>query len=92
MLQSLLDLGRTDQAPRAALDDVDHRHTVGVAVVATEAPIVERAINRLTERDVAVATLVSDVPASRRMHYVGIDNRAAGRTAASLLGAALTGR
>ena len=31
-------------------------------------------------------TLVSDVPGSRRHHYVGIDNVAAGRTAGSLMG------
>ncbi|WP_163317271.1 substrate-binding domain-containing protein, partial [Enterobacter hormaechei] len=29
---------------------------------------------------------VSDVPNSRRAHFVGIDNYAAGRTAASLIG------
>jgi len=74
-----------------ALDAVDPEETVGVAVVATQAPIVERAINAATERGIAVATLISDVPASRRMHYVGIDNRAAGRTAAGLLGRFLSG-
>ena len=34
----------------------------------------------------AVVTLVSDAPSSRRLHYVGIDNPAAGRTAATLMG------
>ena len=33
-----------------------------------------------------VVTLVSDVPGSRRHHYIGIDNVAAGRTAGSLMG------
>ena len=33
-----------------------------------------------------VVTLVSDVPGSRRHHYVGVDNVAAGRTAGVLLG------
>jgi LacI family transcriptional regulator len=37
-------------------------------------------------------TLVSDVPRAPRAHYVGIDNSAAGRTAASLLGRFLGGR
>ena len=37
-------------------------------------------------------TLVSDAPRSRRAHYVGIDNAAAGRTAASLLGRFVAGR
>jgi LacI family transcriptional regulator len=35
---------------------------------------------------VPVVTLVSDLPGSARRHFVGIDNVAAGRTAASLLG------
>ena len=39
-----------------------------------------------------MVTLVSDVPRARRAHYVGIDNSAAGRTAASLLGRFLAGR
>ena len=39
-----------------------------------------------------VVTLVSDVPSSRRAHYVGIDNSAAGRTAATLMGRYLCGR
>ena len=39
-----------------------------------------------------VVTLVSDAPRSRRAHYIGIDNAAAGRTAASLLGRFLAGR
>ena len=43
-------------------------------------------------RGVTVVTLVSDVPGSKRMHYAGIDNAAAGRTAASLLGRFAGGR
>ena len=41
---------------------------------------------------IAVVTLVSDAPSSRRLHYVGIDNPAAGRTAATLMGRFLHGR
>jgi LacI family transcriptional regulator len=37
-------------------------------------------------------TLVSDAPRSRRTHYVGVDNSAAGRTAATLLGRFVAGR
>ncbi len=58
----------------------------GVAVVALDHPRVREAINGLTERGVAVVTLVSDVPGSKRCHYVGIDNAAAGRTAGTLMG------
>lgn len=58
----------------------------GVAVVALDHPIVRDAINTLVDAGTFVVTLVSDVPASRRHHYVGIDNSAAGRTAATLMG------
>lgn len=68
-------------------DDYD-----GVAVVALDHPLVRQAIDDLVERGTAVVTLVSDVPTSRRVHYVGIDNVAAGRTAGSLIGRFLNGR
>ena len=64
----------------------------GVAVVALDHPAVAEAINTLADRGIAVVTLVSDLPGTRRAHFVGIDNSAAGRTAASLLGRFVGGR
>src|SRR5207248_6450510 len=58
----------------------------GVAVVALDHPSVRAAINDLVDAGAKVVTLVSDVPSSRRQHYVGIDNIAAGRTAGALIG------
>jgi len=58
----------------------------GVAVVALDHPGVRAAINDLVDGGTKVVTLVSDVPSSRRHHYVGIDNIAAGRTAGALVG------
>lgn len=58
----------------------------GIAVVALDHPGVRVAINDLVEAGTKVVTLVSDVPSSRRHHYVGIDNIAAGRTAGALVG------
>ena len=55
-------------------------------VMALDHPLVRAAIDELVGGGVDVITLVSDVPSSRRCHYVGIDNVAAGRTAATLLG------
>ncbi len=63
----------------------------GVAVVALDHPAVREAINGLMARGVSVVTLVSDVPGSKRVHYAGIDNSSAGRTAASLMGRFLRG-
>ncbi len=75
-----------------ALQQVDAAEVAGVALVATEDPAVTAAVNRLVGQGVPVVTLVSDLPASRRMHYAGINNIAAGRTAASLLGRFLFGQ
>lgn len=67
-------------------------HFHGVATVALDHPKVRAAIDDLVARGIAVVTLVSDAPTSRRAHYVGIDNPAAGRTSASLMGRFLGGR
>lgn len=64
----------------------------GVAVIALDHPRVRAAIDDLAARGVAVVTLVSTAPSARRLHYVGIDNPAAGRTAATLMGRFLSGR
>ena len=70
----------------AALDAIDTRAVSGVALVATDSAPVREALARLHRAGIPVVTLVSDAPAFRRSHYVGIDNVAAGRTAASLIG------
>lgn len=70
------------------LDPVYH----GVATVALDHPRVRVAIDDLAQRGIPVVTVVSDVPHSRRLHYVGVDNPAAGRTAASLMGRFLNNR
>lgn len=57
----------------------------GVAVVAVESRAVRAAIERLSNKGAKVVTIISDIPNSRRDRFVGIDNVAAGRVAASLL-------
>jgi LacI family transcriptional regulator len=57
-----------------------------VVVMALDHPLVRAAIDELASTGMAVVTLVSDVPSSRRHHFVGIDNVAAGRTAGTLVG------
>ncbi len=64
----------------------------GVAVVALDHQSVRAAIDDLVAAGTPVVTLVSDVPGSRRYHYVGIDNVAAGRTAGSMIGRFACGR
>src|SRR5450755_3221154 len=73
------------EAVARCLAGLHGRHDA-VVVMALDHPQVRAAIDDLVATGSVVVTLVSDVPTSRRSHYVGIDNVAAGRTAASLLG------
>src|SRR5438445_7159210 len=57
-----------------------------MAIVAFDHSSVRAAFNGLDDCGTNVVTLVSDEPSSRRHHYVGIDNIAAGRTAGALIG------
>lgn len=61
------------------------RGSHGVIVKAPDDPDVVAAIDRLVDLGIPVVTYVTDVPGSRRLRYVGIDNRAAGATAAYLV-------
>lgn len=79
------------QAIAEALEAVLADGPAGVALVAVDAPEVRAAIDDLVQAGIPVVTLVSDLPGSRRHHYAGIDNMAAGRTAGSLLGRFLAG-
>ena len=74
------------------LDAINPAEVTGVALVATDTADVSAAVDRLTDKGVHVTTLVSDLPGSRRTHFCGIDNLAAGRTAAGLIGRFCSGR
>jgi LacI family transcriptional regulator len=69
----------------ADLDRIGRRGSSGVLLKAPDDPAVVAAVGRLEERGVPVVTFVTDVPTSRRVAYVGMDDRAAGATAAYLL-------
>jgi LacI family transcriptional regulator len=75
----------------AAIDRL-HGEVDGAAIVALDHPSVREAIDDLARTGTTVVTLVSDAPRARRNHYVGVDNSAAGRTAATLLGRFVAGR
>lgn len=70
----------------AALDECASRKPDGVAFVAVDTDPVREACAQLGEQGIHAVTLVSDLGHSTRTHYVGVDNGAAGRTAARLLG------
>lgn len=61
------------------------RDVDGVAFMALEHPTVREAVDWLAERGVPAVTLISDIANTKRVAYVGLDNRSAGRTAGYLL-------
>src|ERR1700759_677045 len=69
----------------ASLDAIARRGSRGVILKAPEAPEVNTAVLRLAEAGIPVVTLVTDLPFSKRVAYVGMDNRSAGTTAAYLI-------
>ena len=89
-----------EQRARATVEDADAFSPTAAAaaisalkgrcdaaiVMLQDHPLVRAAIDELAHAGTCVVTLVSDVPARGRAHFVGIDNVAAGRTAGTLLG------
>ena len=72
-------------AAAKALARIGDRGSDGVILKAPDHPLVATAVAGLAERGIPVVTFVTDVPDSRRAAYVGVDNRAAGATAAYLV-------
>jgi LacI family transcriptional regulator len=67
------------------LERVGRKGSHGVILKAPDVPEVVEAVTRLSRQGIPVITLVTDLPTSLRAAYVGIDNRAAGATAAYLI-------
>ncbi|PSC03212.1 LacI family transcriptional regulator [Alsobacter soli] len=61
------------------------RRVDGVAFMALEHPAVREAVNALADQGKPTVTLISDIAHSRRVAYVGLDNRSVGRTAGYLM-------
>ncbi|GGZ43325.1 LacI family DNA-binding transcriptional regulator [Streptomyces bluensis] len=70
----------------AVMDKIAKRGSQGVILKAPDLPETGAAVGRLVAAGIPVVTLVTDLPGSARLAYVGIDNRAAGATAAYLVG------
>ncbi len=70
----------------AAINAIDKSQVDGVAIFGPETPSVRDSIAHLKANGLTVVSLVADIPSSERDYCVGIDNVAAGRTAAQLLG------
>jgi len=76
------------------LDGLGRRGRVchGVVLKAPDDPAVASAVARLADRGIPVVTLVTDERDSARVAYVGLDNAAAGATAAYLVSQVLGDR
>ncbi|UXA16447.1 LacI family DNA-binding transcriptional regulator [Mycobacterium sp. SMC-4] len=85
MLRARFHLWETGSAAQMvdALDRIRGSH--GVVLKAQDDPEVADAVDRLVASGVPVVTYTTDIPASTRCAYVGIDNHGAGVTAAYLM-------
>ena len=88
VLRSRFHLHETLEVERIVelLERIRKNGSHGVLLKAPDLPPISAAVARLTEANIPVVTLVTDLPGSRRSTYVGMDNRAAGETAAYLIG------
>ncbi|MBB4231388.1 LacI family DNA-binding transcriptional regulator [Rhizobium mongolense] len=73
------------------LDRIRLRGTHGIVLKAPDVPEIVAAVARADEAGIPVVTLVTDLPNSLRAAYAGADNRAAGETAAYLIGERFSG-
>ena len=70
----------------ATLDRIRSRGSHGVILKAPDVPEIITGCWRLIKAGIPIVTLVTDLPGSQRLAYIGMDNRAAGATAAYLMG------
>ena len=70
----------------AELDKCAAADSAGVIVQPLDHPAVRKAVLRLCENGVPVIAILTDLPCSGILGYVGLDNLAAGRTAGQLIG------
>lgn len=69
----------------STLSRVQKRGSHGVLLKAPDHPLVATAVAELAAAGIPTVTIFTDIPSSVRVGYVGIDNRAAGATAAYLI-------
>ncbi|MCU6480935.1 LacI family DNA-binding transcriptional regulator [Arthrobacter sp. A2-55] len=74
------------------LERIARRGSHGVILKAPDLPEIAAAVDAVAARGIPVVTLVTDLPASARLAYVGMDNRSAGSTAAYLMSQWMRGR
>jgi LacI family transcriptional regulator len=80
-----------DESPAALAKRIRSTTSQAVVLYGEEDPAVIDAITAVTVRGIPVVTLVSDIPTSPRLAYVGIDHYSAGRTAGFFMEAMIRG-
>jgi LacI family transcriptional regulator len=75
----------SDDSLVQCLARIRKRGSQGVCLKAQDRPRVRDAVDALIGQGIPVVTLATDVPATGRKAYVGLDNASAGRTAAYLI-------
>lgn len=83
--------GLKTDAPELMAGHIERAQADGIVLYAQSHPAIEVAIDRAAAAGKAVITMISDIPRSGRLAYAGIDNAAAGRTAAFLIGRMVAG-
>lgn len=84
-VRSHLDERSDPDAAARALDRIRDRGSEGVVLKAPDHPGVRAAVDRLAAAGIPTVSYVTDVTGCARVAYVGVDNRAAGATAAYLV-------
>lgn len=84
-VRSHLDERSDASAAVRAIEAVAARGSDGLVLKAPDHPAVREAVDRLAAAGVPTVTYVTDVTGCARAAYVGVDNRAAGATAAYLV-------
>lgn len=72
-----------------ALERIAKRGSHGVILKARDLQPIRHAVDRLSAKKIPIVTLVTDIPNTQRISYVGSNNRGAGETAAYLVATAL---
>ena len=68
------------------LKKIAKRGSQGIILKAPDEPLINNTVNQLlSDQRIPTVTLVTDLPTSERLAYVGIDNKQAGETAAYLI-------
>ena len=82
-----------EQEQLGLIEELEKEGISGLAVMPVDCGSIRRKLNALTEeKGIPVVTFNSDIVGTRRICFVGMDNRKSGRTAAGLLGLLTRGR